>query len=140
MLKALFKRPPAAPPAEGAPQALPVEELLKLYVQEYCLRRHVCLKKMINMLEREIIFLVLEEAHGNQRAAAKLLGVRPNTLHYKIQRMGLVPVHKLGSFRYIGDTMGYDRCRHVSEAHDELWLSHSGVRVSQGSDPHRDDY
>lgn len=93
-MKALFKRPPAASPAEGAPQALPVEELLKLYVQEYCLHRHVCLKKMIHMLEREIIFLVLEEARGNQHAAAKLLGVRPNTLHYKIQRMGLVPVHK----------------------------------------------
>jgi len=68
--------------------------LLKLYVQEYCLHQHICLKKLILMLEREIIYLVLEEAHGNQRAAAKLLGVRPNTLHYKIQRMGLVPVHK----------------------------------------------
>ena len=46
------------------------------------------------MMEREIIYQVLEEAHGNQRKAARLLGVRPNTLHYKIQRMGLVPVHK----------------------------------------------
>lgn len=94
MLKGLFKRPPAGAPAEGIPRAPSLEELLKSYVQEYCLHQHICLKKLILMLEREIIYLVLEEAHGNQRAAAKLLGVRPNTLHYKIQRMGLVPVHK----------------------------------------------
>jgi DNA-binding NtrC family response regulator len=94
MLSRLFKRPPAGLPADGSPQTPPAEELIKLYVQEYCLHRRICLKKLIHMLEREIIYLVLEEAHGNQRTAAKLLGLRPNTLHYKIQRMGLVPVHK----------------------------------------------
>jgi DNA-binding NtrC family response regulator len=93
MLKGLFKRPPTAQ-VEGAPQSPPGEELIKLYVREYCLHRRICLKKLIHMLEREIIYLVLEEARGNQRAAAEMLGLRPNTLHYKIQRMGLVPVHK----------------------------------------------
>ena len=94
MLKGLFGKPTGRTKIEGAGLSLHENELLKYYVREYCLQRHICLKKMIDMMEREIIYLVLEEAHGNQRKAARLLGVKPNTLHYKIQRMGLVPIHK----------------------------------------------
>jgi len=94
MLKGLFGKPPGRTKFEGAGLGLHEDDLLKYYIREYCFQRHICLKKMIDMMEREIIYLVLEEAHGNQRKAARLLGVRPNTLHYKIQRMGLVPVHK----------------------------------------------
>jgi DNA-binding protein Fis len=94
MLKGLFGKPPGRTKFQGAGLRLHEDEVLKFYVWEYCLQRHICLKKLIDMMEREIIYLVLEEAHGNQRKAARLLGVKPNTLHYKIQRMGLVPVHK----------------------------------------------
>lgn len=93
-MKGLFGKPPRRTKIEGAGLGLHEDDLLKYYIREYCFQRHICLKKMIDMMEREIIYLVLEEAHGNQRKAARLLGVRPNTLHYKIQRMGLVPVHK----------------------------------------------
>lgn len=93
-MKGLFGKPPGRTKTVGAGLGLHEDDLLKYYIREYCFERHVCLKKMIDMMEREIIYLVLEEAHGNQRKAARLLGVRPNTLHYKIQRMGLVPVHK----------------------------------------------
>ena len=31
------------------------------------------------------------------------------------------------SFRYIGDTLGYDRCCHVSEAYDGLWVADPGI-------------
>jgi DNA-binding protein Fis len=94
MLKGLFGKPHSRTKLEGAGFGFHDDDLLKYYVREYCLQRHICLKKLIDMMEREIIYQVLEEAHGNQRKAARLLGVRPNTLHYKIQRMGLVPVHK----------------------------------------------
>ncbi len=94
MLKGLFKKPTAKATVEGTGLLLHENELLKFCVQEYCLRRHICLKNLIDMMEREIIYIVLQEAHGNQRRASRLLGVRPNTLHYKIQRMRLVPVHK----------------------------------------------
>jgi transcriptional regulator with GAF, ATPase, and Fis domain len=95
MLKGLFKKEPATQPAErGTHYASPKEELLRICVREYCLHQHIALKNLVNMMEREIIYLVLEEARGNQRAAARLLGVRPNTLHYKIHRMGLVSIHK----------------------------------------------
>jgi len=94
MLKGLFRKAPPAPPTEGTHEPTPEEEILKVLVQKYCLNQHICLKKLIAMMEREIIYLVLEEARGNQRAAARILGVKPNTLHYKIHRMGLVPFHK----------------------------------------------
>jgi hypothetical protein len=31
------------------------------------------------------------------------------------------------SFRYIGDTLGYDRNCHVSEAYDGLWVADPGI-------------
>jgi DNA-binding NtrC family response regulator len=70
------------------------EELLDFYVHQYCLNHHVCLKKILERIEREIIFHILEETNGNQRDAAQLLGVKPNTLHYKIHKMGIVPIHR----------------------------------------------
>ena len=70
------------------------DELLKIYVQRHCLEQHIQLKVLMEKLERDIIFLVLEATHGNQRSAANMLGVKPNTLHYKIRRMGIVPVRK----------------------------------------------
>ena len=94
MLKGLFRKALPTPLAEGVHSPSPEEEILRILVQKYCLNQHICLKKLIYMMEREIIYLVLEEAHGNQRAAARILGVKPNTLHYKIHRMGLVPFHK----------------------------------------------
>jgi transcriptional regulator with GAF, ATPase, and Fis domain len=95
MFKGLFKKEPATQPAEGgAHYASPEEELLRVVVRDYCLNQHICLKDLIDSMEREIIYLVLEEARGNQRTAARMLGVRPNTLHYKIHRMGLVSIHK----------------------------------------------
>lgn len=93
MLKGLFAKKEQAAPAEGIHKASAEERLLRIFIQEYCYHRHICLKDLMQRMEREIIYLVLEDAHGNQHAAAALLGVRPNTLHYKIHRLGLVPVH-----------------------------------------------
>lgn len=41
--------------------------------------------------EREIVRSALREADGNRAEAAKLLGMRPQTLHYLIQRHNLEP-------------------------------------------------
>lgn len=45
-------------------------------------------------LERRMIVNALERCGGNQAKAAGLLGLRPNTLHYKIQRYGLAEYKK----------------------------------------------
>jgi hypothetical protein len=73
---------------------LPEEQLLRLCVQELCLRQQVSLKDLLDRLERGIICMVLTEANGSQREAARRLRIQPSTLNYKIQNMGLVPIRK----------------------------------------------
>jgi DNA-binding NtrC family response regulator len=67
------------------------DELVALYISQYCRRDHFCLKKLMEIIERVIISHVLRETYGNQRSAADKLGIKPTTLHYKIHRMGLTP-------------------------------------------------
>ena len=43
----------------------------------------------VRELEQRMIVQALERSGGNQAKAAELLGLRPNTLHYKIQRYNL---------------------------------------------------
>lgn len=89
MFKHMFKK---TAPEPSLPSRF--DEFLKIYVQRCCLEQHVRLKVLMERMERDIIFQVLEVAHGNQRSAAQMLGLKPNTLHYKIRRMGIVPVRK----------------------------------------------
>jgi DNA-binding NtrC family response regulator len=48
------------------------------------------LKSMLESYERELIEGALEAASGNQRRAARALGVLPTTLHEKMKRLGLL--------------------------------------------------
>jgi hypothetical protein len=43
------------------------------------------------------------------------------------------------SFRYIGDTLGYDRWHYVSETHEDLWLDHPWIGDDQGPRPSGED-
>lgn len=54
------------------------------------------LKAMVENYERRIIEDALRSAGGNQRRAARNLGVLPTTLHEKMKRMGLLPRHSPG--------------------------------------------
>jgi transcriptional regulator with GAF, ATPase, and Fis domain len=40
---------------------------------------------------------VLERTNGNQKEAARILLVRPTTLHYKMRRLGVTPVRRFES-------------------------------------------
>jgi two-component system response regulator HydG len=48
------------------------------------------LKTMVAAYERRIIEEALQAAKGNQRRAARALGVLPTTLHEKMKRHGLL--------------------------------------------------
>ena len=48
------------------------------------------LKVMVEAYERRIIEEALSAAKGNQRRAARALGVLPTTLHEKMKRFGLL--------------------------------------------------
>ncbi len=48
------------------------------------------LKTLVDSYERRIIEEALRSADGNQRRAARALGVLPTTLHEKMKRLGLI--------------------------------------------------
>lgn len=48
------------------------------------------LKSQIEAYERRVIEEALRATHGNQRRAARALGVLPTTLHEKMKRLGLI--------------------------------------------------
>jgi DNA-binding NtrC family response regulator len=48
------------------------------------------LKYLVETYERQIIVDALRAAGGNQRRAARALGVLPTTLHEKMKRLGLL--------------------------------------------------
>ena len=96
MSKQEAKRP--EPGLDGKPPESPysamAQELVEVYIRQVCLADHVCLKKALVRLERDIILHVLARTNGNQHEAAEILGLKPNTLHYKMQRMGIAPIHR----------------------------------------------
>jgi transcriptional regulator with GAF, ATPase, and Fis domain len=87
-------KPPANGPAFESPFSAMAQELLEVYIRHVCLTDHVCLRKALLRLERDIILHILARTNGNQHEAAAILGLKPNTLHYKMQRLGITPVHQ----------------------------------------------
>jgi DNA-binding NtrC family response regulator len=49
------------------------------------------LQEEVQRYESELIREALQRTHGNQRRAAKLLGVKVSTLNCKIKRLGIQP-------------------------------------------------
>jgi transcriptional regulator with GAF, ATPase, and Fis domain len=86
--------PPPTGSAPGSPYRAMVQELIEVYVRQVCLADHVCLRAALLRLERDIILHVLARTNGNQHEAAAILGLKPNTLHYKMQRLGITPVRR----------------------------------------------
>jgi two-component system response regulator HydG len=52
------------------------------------------LKALVDGYERRVIEEALRAAGGNQRRAARALGVLPTTLHEKMKRLGLIRRHR----------------------------------------------
>jgi DNA-binding NtrC family response regulator len=48
------------------------------------------LKNLLESYERRVIEEALRASNGNQRQAARALGVLPTTLHEKMKRLGLI--------------------------------------------------
>jgi DNA-binding NtrC family response regulator len=51
-------------------------------------------KKKVAEYERSLILAALRDAGGNQRRAARALGVLPTTLNEKMKRLGLRPARE----------------------------------------------
>jgi|GEM_PF-2247014 hypothetical protein len=63
-------------------------ELICIYL-EYYLNKQISLKELLNEVERKLLVRVLDGCGGNQRAAAKILGINYTTLNEKVKRYGI---------------------------------------------------
>jgi DNA-binding NtrC family response regulator len=59
-------------------------------VQVRSLGSRPSLKNLVEAYERHVIEDALRASQGNQRRAARALGVLPTTLHEKMKRLGLL--------------------------------------------------
>ena len=82
-------------PGLEAPQSASAQDLFDIYLRQSFLDGTGSLKKALDSLERDIIGHVLEMTKGNQNNAAKILGIKPTTLHYKLRRLGFTRVHRV---------------------------------------------
>ncbi len=63
--------------------------ILKIFIELFCLRKRIPLKDLIEGIERMIIVGVLSHFHWSQKKAAAFLGVKYTTLNEKIKRYNI---------------------------------------------------
>jgi DNA-binding NtrC family response regulator len=67
-------------------------------------RRIKTLEEYLAEFEASILTNTLEQCDGNKSKAARLLGLKPNTLHYKLSRLGIATGKKKKAKPVAGDT------------------------------------
>lgn len=87
-----FIDPMRDPPAE--PGVFPLRsgirtELLELFIDYFCRENPIFLKHLMDSIEKCIIMKVLTKVQGNQKEAAKVLGIKYTTLNQKIKKYGI---------------------------------------------------
>ena len=56
------------------------------FIEDFYQRRKTSLKDFLARIELRLIIFSLNEANGNQRKAANILGIKPTTLNEKLRR------------------------------------------------------
>ena len=74
-----------------------IDGLIDPLIQEYFQEEGLPLKTFISYLEIRLILSSLEKTRGNQKEAARILGVRYTTLHEKVKRYN-IGFHKVLNF------------------------------------------
>jgi transcriptional regulator with GAF, ATPase, and Fis domain len=62
---------------------------INLFVEDFYQRRNISLKDFLARVELRLIVFSLNKANGNQRKAAKILGIKPTTLNEKLRRFNI---------------------------------------------------
>jgi len=65
------------------------EGLLRYFSEYFIVRKRVPLKNLMDSVERSILIKILDRVNGNQRKAAKILGVKCTTLNQKIRKYNI---------------------------------------------------
>lgn len=60
--------------------------LFRLFIEYFCMSRTHSLRELIGNLEKSIIIRALAKFNGNQKDAAKFLGVKYTTLNEKVKK------------------------------------------------------
>ena len=66
-----------------------VMKSFKLFMKYFSSTQRVPLKELMNILERAILIRALSQLNGNQKNAAKFLGLKYTTLHEKIKKYNI---------------------------------------------------
>lgn len=85
----LTSRPfvPGPPPRSGGD--VTARELMDVFTEYFCKQQPVQLKPLLDAIEKCLILKVLDKASGNQKEAARILGVKYTTLNQKVKKHGI---------------------------------------------------
>ena len=79
---------PSSPPSRSAEDSA-YEDLLDMFAEYFCKRHPVHLKLLLDAIEKCLILKVLDRASGNQKEAARILGIKYTTLNQKVKKHGI---------------------------------------------------
>ncbi len=65
------------------------QELMDLFIEYFCKENPIYLKRLMNGVEKCIILKVLTRVNGNQKEAARILGIKYTTLNQKVKKYGI---------------------------------------------------
>jgi Bacterial regulatory protein, Fis family len=82
-----------------ADPALDVSPAFISFIETMCGGDRICLKRLLDTLERLIIIRALHRSRGNQRTAAANLGLKYTTLNEKVKKHGLRISKKVQSIK-----------------------------------------
>ena len=61
------------------------KEVFELFIEYFCIRQRVPFKELIGSVEKSILIRALLQCRGNQKSAAKFLGINYTTLNEKLK-------------------------------------------------------
>ena len=65
------------------------KEVFELFIEYFCIRQRVPFKELIGSVEKSILIRALLQCRGNQKSAAKFLGINYTTLNEKLKRYNI---------------------------------------------------
>jgi len=81
----------ASPPnLEGRKEETLKREVLTLFIEYFCIKQRVPLKEFMKHLEKNILMRALSRFNGNQKEAAKFLGVKHTTINQKVKKYNII--------------------------------------------------
>ncbi len=79
--------PPEPPPRYGGDGS--TRDLMDVFAEYFCKQHPVHLKLLLDTIERSLILKVLDKSSGNQKEAARILGIKYTTLNQKVKKYGI---------------------------------------------------